>query len=152
MGEDRGQIEREISAERRALGRNLNELQDRAKALRDWRVHYRKHPGLALGLAFGGGVVLAAIVGGRSRTALGEEGEADAEFVEPLPRSWRPPSEFRSQVRQHVNDSWQQVVHALLDVATAKAVDFVSDRVPGFREEFDRQDGLDIPAGPDSIH
>jgi hypothetical protein len=152
VGEDRGQIEREISAERRALGRNLHELQDRAKAMRDWRVHYRKHPGLALGLAFGGGVVLAAIVGGRSRRAVGEEGDADVEFVEPIARRWRPPGEFRSQIRQHVNDSWQQVVHALLGVATTKAVDFVSDRVPGFRDEFDRQGGSDIPAGSDSIH
>lgn len=67
MGEERSQIEREISAERHSLDRHLSELQEKANELRDWRFHYRHHVGAALGLAFGGGLILAAMLGGPSR-------------------------------------------------------------------------------------
>ena len=61
MGENAGQIEREIMAERNELGRNLEVLQTKARDMADWRVHYRNHPGVFLGAAAGVGVLLGAM-------------------------------------------------------------------------------------------
>jgi hypothetical protein len=46
VGESTNQIEREIMAERRQLGRNLSELEVKAQQLGDWRTYYRRHPTL----------------------------------------------------------------------------------------------------------
>jgi hypothetical protein len=61
VGESTDQIEQEIIAERRQLGRNLSELEMKAQQLGDWRTYYRRHPTLLLGLALGGGLALSAM-------------------------------------------------------------------------------------------
>lgn len=150
MGEDTSQIEREITAERRELGRNLNELQDKAKELADWRAHYRNHTAIALSLAAGAGVLAGALVSGRRLGVV-----ASREPAEPPHQLWGAPqhSEFRSQVKHQVGQLWHQVVYALLGVVTAKAVDIISQRVPQFREEFDRQGGdTSWRSRPTSVH
>ena len=58
MGEDTNQIEREIRERRAGLGRNLDELQDKARDLADWRTHYRGHTSTFLGVALGAGFLL----------------------------------------------------------------------------------------------
>ena len=57
MGEDTRQITQELRAERHDLERNIDELQQHAKALTDWRTHYRRHTGPSLAVAFSGGVI-----------------------------------------------------------------------------------------------
>lgn len=68
MDETTGQIEREMSRERRRLGQNLRELQTKVEETTDWRVQFRKRPMAILGAAFGGGLLLALMSGGRSRS------------------------------------------------------------------------------------
>ena len=61
------QIEQHIDAERRALGRNLQELEDKAAALTDWRTHYSRHPFIILGAAFGTALAVGFFSAARSR-------------------------------------------------------------------------------------
>ena len=131
MGESTSQIEWDIAAERNELGRNLKELEDKAKALADWRTYYRNHPFAMLGLALGGGMVLGALTRRRMR---GPEGSA---YREPNQfRSASSPLSATSRVRREVGDTWDHVTDALLGVATARAIEFVSGLVPGFRDQY----------------
>jgi ElaB/YqjD/DUF883 family membrane-anchored ribosome-binding protein len=61
MGETASQIENHIEETREDLGSNLHELEERVKLATDWRSHFRNNPWLLLGLAFGGGLLLARI-------------------------------------------------------------------------------------------
>lgn len=148
MGEDTRQIERQIEAERSELGRNLHELEHRAKALTDWRVHYRNHTAVALGMAFGGGVLIG-ILTASSRNDNGRLYVGDT--VEDLSPSRREPGRLRTmsaaaqrsavgqQVKRQVEDVWHSIVDALVGVGAAKAVELIGKHVPGFREELDRR-------------
>ena len=48
------------------------------------------------------------------------------------------PSGTRAIARRQINETWQHIAEALLGVASARAVQFVSELVPGFRDQFDR--------------
>ncbi len=73
MGERADAIEREIEQERVELGRNLEELEHRVKEATDWRVQFDRHTGGMMALAFSGGLLLAAFLGGRSNHRHEEE-------------------------------------------------------------------------------
>ncbi len=139
MGESTSQIERDIAAERNELGRNLQLLESKAKSLTDWRTHFRNYPFAMMGLALGGGVLLGALTSGVG-AAAGDEFEEDTSerFLAAEPRSHRP-SAFASsaaRVRRQFGDTWDHIADALLAVASAKAIEFVGEKVPGFREQF----------------
>ena len=61
MGETTNQIEWEIAQKRSELSDNLIELKQRAKAAVDWRSQVEERPGTMLAVAFGGGILLAAL-------------------------------------------------------------------------------------------
>jgi len=58
MTNDIARFEREIAVERAALLANLVALEDRARALADWRAPIRQRPLEAVGVALAGGLVL----------------------------------------------------------------------------------------------
>ena len=67
MGEQSDQIEGHIRDQRNELGEHINELQEKVKRAVDWRVQFEERPMTMIGLAFGGGVLLSTLIGGRSR-------------------------------------------------------------------------------------
>jgi hypothetical protein len=139
VGEDTHRIEDEIRAERHALDRNLQTLESQAKALTDWRTHYERHPGAALALAFGGGLLLSLSL---NRTAPSLEPASVS--VPRRPRAGR--AGFNTvlraigdtpRARHQVNETWQNIVEALVGLAAIKAVEWIGNSVPGFRDEYD---------------
>ena len=62
MGEKSDEIKQEIDARRRALGDKLQELEHRVRAAADWRAQVDHRPVLAVTLAFGGGLLAAAMI------------------------------------------------------------------------------------------
>ena len=128
MGEDTSQIEREIRIEREELGRNLDDLEQKAKDLADWRVHYARHPEVFLGAALGVGLILGALT-----AANGSESATESAY----PREHRPLRE-RSRKAAQVIDTWGHVSDALLGLATAKAIDVIAEFLPGFRDHYER--------------
>lgn len=135
MGENTNQIEREIRAERLELGRNLTELEMKAKQLADWRTYYRNHPKLLLGIALGGGVMLGALAG-RTRPPVRDARET-------MPRLLRP----RSGAGAQIEETLQRISDALLGVVSAKVVEFVSNVIPGFSDQLDHRPSGSEPAG-----
>jgi hypothetical protein len=69
MKSDIARFEREIATERAALLANLALLEDRARALTDWRGRVRKQPLAAVGVAAAGGLLLALVTSGRPEAA-----------------------------------------------------------------------------------
>ena len=136
MGQDTSQIEREIRSEREELGRNLEDLEQKAKALADWRVHYANHPEVFLGAAVGVGLLLGVLTSGDSTE---RSAEAYPRSSEAYPRE-RLPLRERSRKAAQVIDTWGHVSDALLGLATAKAIDVISEFLPGFRDQYERHD------------
>ncbi len=59
MAEKPDQIKHEIEVQREALGVNLQRLENRVRAVTHWRTWLNRKPLMALGIAFGGGLLLA---------------------------------------------------------------------------------------------
>jgi hypothetical protein len=129
-------IEQQIRADRRMLNRDIQELEERAQAAMDLRRQYREHAGAVLAVAFGGAVLLGAFSGREGR----DEGASDHE--EPR-RSEGPRRSLFSAVDpsgragRHVSDLVGDVIDAFVGLAGMTAVAFISDVVPGFKDQFD---------------
>lgn len=119
------QIEAHIERTREALGSNLNELERKVKAVADWKQQFQKWPVASLGLAFGGGVALAAIVGGRSKRNGKLRPTKPPIGADPLYRTGRQ--------NGAAIEAWANVKGALISVAATRLLGFVEDVLPGFR-------------------
>jgi len=144
VGENTSTIEREIRAERTELGRNLRELETKARDMTDWRTHHRNNPGLFMGLAFSGGVIVG-LLSLPSRRAASRDFES---YEEPFEgdaaprRRLRVPrvvTETRDLAGRQFGQTWEHIASALLGVASAKAVELVAEMIPGFRDHYDRR-------------
>jgi hypothetical protein len=150
VGENASQIERQIVAERTELGRNLAVLETKARDLADWRSHYRNHPAMFLGAAAGVGLVLGAMSYGRRDTF----GYVDYAHP-PEPQTAKPRPSIGERLSgpkgRRLLDTLDHVTDALLAVGTAKAVDLISDYLPGFADEYQRSaDASARPAAADA--
>jgi hypothetical protein len=119
-----GSIEDQIRSDRRALNRNIQELEDRAQEAMDWRYQYREHSGALLAVAFGSGVILGALSQGRGRSTIREV-------------ATRAIGEPSSRAGTHVSQLVADVMDAFVGVAGSAAVDMIADAVPGFRDHFE---------------
>jgi len=69
-------LEREVSQTRTSLRENVGELQARAKHMTDWRAQVNEHPMAMMGLALGGGLLAASMLGGRAHEGRELHGRA----------------------------------------------------------------------------
>ena len=129
MGEITSQIERDIELQRGDLSRNLSELEDKAKALTDWKTHFEKNPMTMIGVAFGGGVLLASLMGSGKLKRNGHTA-----------RSSQADLGLQSNVSDDRNhqalEIWDNIKGAMIGVAATKFKGFVEEIVPGFQEQF----------------
>lgn len=65
MGETSDKLASEINRSREDLKANLQELENRVKAVTDWRAQFRRHPGAMIVVALVGGVLLSSLIGKR---------------------------------------------------------------------------------------
>jgi hypothetical protein len=59
------QIEARIEDARETLSSNLHKLERKVKSVTDWKQQFQKHPTAMLGIAFGGGILLATMLPNR---------------------------------------------------------------------------------------
>jgi len=146
VGENTRQIAQAIRAERHDLERNIDELQEQAKALTDWRTHYRRNTGTSLAVAFGGGVILGLLASGSRSTGVRRRvGPTSDGTAAPTASGGSKPGKLTAlktladnpRARQQVGDTWDHMLEALIAVASAKAMDLIGNVVPGFRDEYD---------------
>ena len=123
MAETADQIENHIGKTRDELGANLHELEHKIQEMADWRHHFRNHPIALVGAAFGGGVLLAALIGGRRRNRI------------PNARSV---ADGRGS-KTSDGGTLQNIKEAVLGVATERAVDFADEFFQVLRLSFVRR-------------
>ena len=159
MGETSDQIERHIQETRNDLGDNFSELEDKVKTAVDWRAQFEERPGTMLALAFGGGIVLSALLpsGPRSRSTYDEGWKpAPNRDLTPSLQSATPAVGRPSETRQTV----EALAVALAGIAVNRASRFIDSLLPGFEREFSnaksgksgyayRPDSGNIPADVD---
>jgi hypothetical protein len=135
VGQTVDQIEGQIQDSREDLRSNFDQLGYRVKSAVDWREKFRASPGAILAVAFGGGFVLANVVGGSRR------------------RDESSPSAHRAAVRDSAKykkgallRAWDDVQRALVAVAATKVSNTLAEFVPGFKEQL-RSREYHPPAG-----
>ena len=121
MGETTNQIEAHIESTRGDLGSNLNELERKVKSVTDWKQHFQTSPMTMLGVAFGGGILLATMLGGRTSRRRS--------FSSPEPHAGTDHQKHRAL------ETWDNIKGALIGVAATRFKDFVGEVVPGFHEQ-----------------
>jgi hypothetical protein len=68
VGQRSDEIKRHIDEQRSELGENLERLEERVKSTTDWRLQVERRPMVALGVAFGTGLLLSTMLPGLSRS------------------------------------------------------------------------------------
>jgi hypothetical protein len=129
MGETTKQIETHIEHQREDLGSNLQELEQKVKAVTDWRQQFQNNSMTMIGAAFGGGVLLAAMISGRRRPRY-----AVAPSSEPAALASAPHVGTDRQ-KQKALDAWDNIKGALIGIAATQFKDFLGEMIPGFHAQ-----------------
>ena len=137
MGETSDQIERHIQKTRNDLGANFSELEEKVKSAVDWRAQFEERPVTMMALAFGGGVLLSALLPSvRSSRRRSSEGRENAPADRDAPgHSIKSRTAFDDKASQTL-ENWDALKGALVGVATSKLSGFIEDLLPGFKQEF----------------
>ena len=125
MNQTTHEIKSHIEETRNDLGDNLDELEQKVKSVTDWRRHFQSKPMMMLGVAFGGGILLAATLTGSRRRRVREYAASG-----PGPYIKSP------QVRHQALETWDNIKGALIGVAATRFTDFVDQVVPGFNKHY----------------
>ena len=136
MVETTHQIETYIENKREDLGSNVRELEHKLKSVTDWRQQFQKHPMTLVAVAFGGGIVLAGMLGGqrrRRRVASLSDSSAGNTVQSGTDRQ-----------KHQALETWDNIKGALIGVAAARFKDFVADIVPGFHEQFQKTENQNV--------
>jgi hypothetical protein len=128
MGETTDQIAAYIDDTRDDLGSNLRELEQKVKSATDWKEQFQKSPLTMVGVAFGGGMLLASMVGGKSRRRQG----ASRIAAGPEAHGGTDHQKYKAL------ETWDNIKGALIGVAATRFKDFVADVIPGFQEQYQR--------------
>jgi hypothetical protein len=142
MGQTTDQIENQIENKREDLKSNLQELETRVKTATDWRHYFAEHTGTMIAAAFGGGVLLATMLGGRSnRASLNQAGGSPGS-----PESARP---WTRGTKHEVLENLDSIKSALVGAATTKFKGILGEVVPGFAEHLAK---TEADRGRESTH
>lgn len=141
MGEKSSEIKHQIDEERRSLGENLSELEDRAKLAVDWRSQVQQRPMTALGVALGAGAIIGAL-SVRSQSGYGDSEPPRFEShshlnAEPRVRGLSE-SPFWAARKRKMVDILDTLGDAVMAAGIAKAKDFVGSFIPGLNTHLER--------------
>ena len=136
MGETTREIEAHIDRTREDLVSNIRELDEKVRSATDWKEYFSAHPGLALGLAFGGGALLAGIASGGlssgSRVTAGFDGASS--HMAPAVSTPKPRSVHQAQALE----TWDHIKGALLGMAALRLTQKIDEMIPGFQDQYQR--------------
>jgi hypothetical protein len=135
--EQTDQLEKHIQSKRNELGQNLEELESKVKSAGDWHTYFERYPMTALGISFGGGILLSMLIGG-NRSNRGRMVADSIGWQENQSRPAAYPARPASGARDKMAETVDTIKGALFGLATAKVQDILSDAIPGFREQYQK--------------
>lgn len=137
MGQTSGEIERHIQETRDELGDNVAVLEEKVKTAMDWRAQFEQRPMTMIALAFGGGIVLSALLPRlRSTRRRTSENRGSAPSVNGAKNSYVKSSTAIDSETTQTGETWNVLKDAVVGVAASKLTGFVEDLLPGFKQEF----------------
>ncbi|MBA2453898.1 MAG: YtxH domain-containing protein, partial [Chloroflexia bacterium] len=114
----------------------IEEVQQKVQDAADWRQQFDKRPMVGLGVAFGGGFLLAGLLGGGSKKK--DDKSQSASYSYP-PQYQNPQYQSHGGTeigRQHMSSTMDNIKGALMGVAAAQAKSFLGQSVPSFDDEY----------------
>jgi hypothetical protein len=139
VGQTTDQIEHQIENKREDLKSNLQELETRVKTATDWRHYFAEHTGTMIAAAFGGGVLLATMVRGRSNRPSVSQDIGSSEPARPWTRG----------TKHEVLENLDSIKSALVGAAATKLKNMLGEVVPGFTEHLAK---TETDRGRESTH
>jgi hypothetical protein len=136
-------IEQHIDRERAALLSNLEELEDRVMAVVDWHRQFRRNPVSWVGVAFGGGLLLA-LAARRPRAPRLNYPRAAGSGA-PYPEF---PATYSEHRRRELSRTWLTIESALIGLAATKLKQTLAQLLPGFGEQLGGGEGDGHRRGP----
>ncbi len=143
MGKTTNQIETHIERTRDDLGSNIHELEQKVKSVTDWKYHFQNMPMTMMGVAFGGGVLLAAMLGGGRKRS-----RSFSSYAEPAGHA---PHAGTDRQKHQALETWDNIKGALIGVAASRFKDFVGEVVPGFNEQFQNTQHPKYKSAPNAV-
>jgi hypothetical protein len=130
MGQTVNEIEDHIETSREDLRSNLEELRQKVRTAVDWRERFRSNPGAVLAVAFGGGFILAKVIGGSRSDRSGASGSRRSAAL----------SGAVEDRKGQVLRAWDDIQSALVGVVASKVSHTLAEVVPGFKEQLAARD------------
>jgi len=122
MDESPDALRQTIAATHEDLNRNLEALEAKGQELIDWRSHFAKRPLAMLGVAFVGGAIAAAVVGGGRSSRHGSGDPVD----ENAPKQYK--------ARRQPSETWDRLRSGIGVAAGGVAIEALSRALPGLKE------------------
>jgi hypothetical protein len=141
MGEESRQIASDIDRQRRQLADNVGELEGRVKDSVNWRVQMQQRPMTMVGIAFGGGILLSTLMGGRHRSTSRRSYDGGSYRARPEDQaslSGQPESYATEYQKRRAANVWDNMKGALIGVAAVKFKNFLEQAIPGFTEQYNK--------------
>jgi hypothetical protein len=162
VGQTADQIRDEIDNQRMELGDNLQQLERKVKETVDWRTQFEQKPMLGMGLAFGAGLLLSAMMPGSddkgnaahstttSNTAYtpyaayagaSSQGGDGQRRETPQPSGYMAssqPTKQRSPEMNEITETLDNIKGALLGLGATRLRSFLAEAVPGFHQEYEQ--------------
>lgn len=139
MGEQSEDLSRYIEDRRTRLNANIGELERKAKDVLDWRVQVEQRPGTMLGLAFGAGILLSAILGGAGRSPRrkpASRSDSHRVSTQETGRSYAQRTPDAASQENAVSHAWDNMKGALVGVAVTKCESFLEELLPGITDQY----------------
>jgi len=121
MGEKAERIERHIEQQRSEVRDNMLELKQKVRRSFDWRAQVDERPLTMVGLAFGGGFLLSAILSATSsRPDFDRMSSGD----------------YRTSHEPSHGGTWEILRGAVIGLAATRLKEIVEELIPGFEAEY----------------
>ena len=164
MGQRSDDIKKHIDTQRSELSENLERLEERVKSTTDWRAQFEKRPMTALGIAFGGGLLLGAMTPGVTRRSpdslkysvtsksgltsgystqayagQGYSGSSEGTTAGYIEKTRRPPK--NTATSRELRKTWDMldtIRAAMVSYGATRVKDYLGSLIPGFEDHYRR--------------
>lgn len=131
--ETASQLERYIEDKRADLGSNLQELERKVRSVANWKRQFEKQPLTILGVAFGGGIFLATLLGKRSNGYV-------------YPRVTSGGQNAGSTAKDKALETMDNIKEAAVGAAAVYFKQLAEEVIPGFSAQYDKVAATTHPA------
>ena len=132
MAESSDELERHIQEIRHDLKDNFGELEYKVKSAVDWRAQFDERPGTMLALAFGGGILLSALLPrGRSPRRTVRVRDRNVQSIRDKPAiPGRPRVDYDARSSKR-SETWNTLRAAVIGAAAGKLSEFMEELLLG---------------------